>query len=634
MIRSLRARMQIGMLLGTAVAVAIFAVGTYTMIRRALIEEFDASLAVTTRALASTARIDDHRVRISFGIQAIPEFQPSEKAGYFQFWSGDEQVLRRSPSLGEGTLEAFTGEADVLAVREIALPNGRAGRAAGLRFTPAGGRPVDAALPPPAARKMAEAFPDAIIQKVRAENGGDNPVLYKVTCTQDGRDMEVRLMADGTIAQTTMPVASRQLPQVVVDTLARVAPGARIVSVWATTAHVRIEDSGPVALAVPAVSYEVELSHGREKLEARIAADGTLGEIEREDEEGEEDDDHDDDDDGEWSGKQQSRTHDAAGAVVLVVARDASALEARLASLRWVLLAAWGVAMAIALAMTAMIVRRGLKPLSTLASQIGTIREDDLGKRIPPSDMPTELAPVRHRLNELLDRLQAAFKRERRFTADAAHELRTPLAGMRTTIEVAVSRDRPADEHAQSLAECLDIAKHMQSTVECLLMLSRLDANEVTFQHDPVNLGDVIETCWQGQADQARHADLTYHNTVAPDLACLCDASHLAIIFTNLLANAVQYADRGGTINVTARAAVSQVEITVANTGCTLTAEQVSHVFERFWQGDEARSRTGVHSGLGLSLVQRIATGLGGNVSAAVDERGIFSIRLALPCAT
>jgi len=631
MMRSLRSRMQVGMLVGTAVAVAVFAVGTYTMIRQALIEEFDASLAVTTRALAAAARIDEGRVRISFGIQAIPEFQPSASAGYFQFWAEGEQVLRRSPSLGEGDLDAFSGETDELAVREVVLPSGRAGRAAGLRFGPAGGRLIDAALPPAAARRMAEAFPDATIREVRAENGGGKLVLYRARCTQDGRDMEVRLLADGTITETKTPVTERQLPRVVLDTLARVAPRARIVSARATTTQARIREGKLVRPATPSVSYDIELSRGQEKLEARIAADGTLGEMELE---GDEEEEGDDDDDDGWPDHGESRSHSAPKSVVLVVARDASRLEARLASLRWVLVAAWGAAMAFALALTALIVRRGLKPLSSLAGRIGTIRAGDLADRIPPDDLPSELAPIRDRLNELLDRLQAAFKRERRFTADAAHELRTPLAGMRSTIEVAVSRDRPAEEHAQSLADCLEIAKHMQSTVECLLMLSRLDANEVTFQHEPVALADVIEGCWQDLADEALQADLTYRNTVGPDLACLGDVQHLAMIFTNLLGNAVQYADRGGTIDVTARAAGSRVEITVANSGCGLTAEQVSHVFERFWQGDEARSRTGVHAGLGLSLVQRIAGGLGGSVSASVDERGVFSIVLSLPGTT
>lgn len=625
MLRSLRSRMQVGMLAGTAVAAAIFAVGTYTMIRRALIEEFDSSLAVTTRALAAAARIDDHRVRISFGIQAIGEFQPSRNAGYFQFWSGGEQVLRRSPSLGEGDLDAFSGEADDLMVREVTLPGARAGRAAGLRFIPADGKVADAALPPAAARRMAEAFPDAAIQKVRAENGG-KLVLYRARCTQDGRDMEVRLLADGTITETKTPVTERQFPQVVLDTLARVAPRARIVSAKATTTQARIRDDKLVRLATPSVSYDIELSRGLERLEARVAADGTLGEMERK---GKDDDEEDDDDD--WSDDGGSRSPAEPGTVVLVVARDATDLHQRLTSLGWVLTAAWGAAMAIALALTALIVRRGLKPLSALAAHIGTIREGDLGNRLPPDEMPSELAPLRDRLNELLDRLQAAFKRERRFTADAAHELRTPLAGMRSTIEVAVSRDRPAEEHARSLTDCLDIAKHMQSTVECLLMLSRLDANEVTFQHEPVALADVIDSCWQGLATKAERRDLTYLADVGPDLTSLCDAQYLAMIFKNLLGNAAEHTDRGGTIDVAARAVGGRVEISVTNTGCSLTAEQVTHVFERFWQGDKARSRTGVHSGLGLSLVQRIATGLGGSVSASVDEGGVFSIELSLP---
>ena len=118
---------------------------------------------------------------------------------------------------------------------------------------------------------------------------------------------------------------------------------------------------------------------------------------------------------------------------------------------------------------------------------------------------PSEIAPIKDRLNELLSGLQASFQRERRFTADVAHELRTPLAGIRSTIEVTLMRARASQEYQAVLSDCLGIVQNMQTMVNNLLMLARLDTRQMVFRRDRILLADLVDACWRPFAERAEH---------------------------------------------------------------------------------------------------------------------------------
>ena len=330
-------------------------------------------------------------------------------------------------------------------------------------------------------------------------------------------------------------------------------------------------------------------------------------------------------------GKYEAHARD--GPMTLVVARDTVAMDAALARLLWVLLGAGAATIALALLAIGAVVRHGLRPVNVLAARIGAIREDNPAERIASGPMPTELEPVRDRLNDLLARLAGAFRREQSFAANVAHELRTPLAGVRSTIEVAMSRKRTAGEYGEALSDCLKIAERMGAMVECLLILSRLETQQMTLSRERIGLATLIESCRQGISEKARARSLSCENTVGDELACTSDREYLAVVFANLLDNAVEYADEGGRIEISGRQAGHLVEVAVANTGCDLTGEQVSHVFDRFWRADKARSEAGVHCGLGLSLVHRAVEALGGAATATVDADGTFRVTVSLPTA-
>jgi len=317
--------------------------------------------------------------------------------------------------------------------------------------------------------------------------------------------------------------------------------------------------------------------------------------------------------------------------LTLMVARDAGDVLDQLAFLRWLLLIASFGVIILSLLIASIIVRKGLNPLNAIAAEIATITEDTLTTRITARHVPAEVVPIKNRLNDLMSRLETSFNRERQFNADVAHELRTPLAGIRSTIEVTLARNRESSEYQQALSECLEITQTMQSMVSNLLMLAGLDTRQASFHAEKVKLAEVIDSCWHSFSEKARKRNVTFDNRIDPEMTCETDRQNLSIILSNIVENAVIYADNGGNIRTTANRKDDAIEISISNTGCLLTTDQVAHVFDYFWQADASRSSVGVHCGLGLTLVRKLATALGGHVAAELQSEGIFTIRLNLP---
>jgi two-component system heavy metal sensor histidine kinase CusS len=318
---------------------------------------------------------------------------------------------------------------------------------------------------------------------------------------------------------------------------------------------------------------------------------------------------------------------------LIVVARETRDLRATLASLRAVLLVVGATAVLLSLAVLAGCVGSGLRPLGELAEQLGRMDENDLRPTLEPADVPAELAPVVLRLNDLLSRLERAFAQQKALTADVAHELRTPLAGLEATLEVALSRDRQPEAYRAAMADCLEICVQSQRIVEHLLCLARLDAGQSTVDRQSVCLRDMLQVCWAPLARQADTRRLEVAWDVDRSLALYTDAPKLRLILSNLLANAVSHADEGGRIGITARAESDGLVLSVENTGSRLSQEEAEHAFERFWRADASRGDTGVHCGLGLSLCRELAALLGASIALHSTVGGAFQVVLAFAAA-
>ncbi len=323
--------------------------------------------------------------------------------------------------------------------------------------------------------------------------------------------------------------------------------------------------------------------------------------------------------------------HGAPVAVTLVVGRETADIDRTLAQLRLVLVGVCAAAILASVGILAWFVRRGLRPVEDVAAQIGNVGEADLSARIRPADIPGELQPIVDRLNELLARLESAFKREKTFTADVAHELRTPLAGLRSTLEVSLSQQREADAHRKAMTDCLTVSRQMQQMVENLLGLARADADQLKVACEPVELGEVLRECWAPLAQRAVERGLQVEWKLAEVCNLATDRSKLQLVLHNVLDNAVAYTDEGGSVTLESHEENGRITLCVSNTGSELTPEQTEHVFERFWRGDASRRATGEHCGLGLSLCKKMMMLLGGSIAVSSTGGGTFTISIGLP---
>ena len=318
-------------------------------------------------------------------------------------------------------------------------------------------------------------------------------------------------------------------------------------------------------------------------------------------------------------------------ALTLVLARETASVDTALGRFRATLVAVGLLAMGVSAGLLWVLVRRGLRPVEGVAGQIAGLGEQDLAARVEARDAPRELGPVVDRLNELLGRLEAAFVRERRFGADVAHELRTPLAGLRSTMEVTLACPRSGPAYEASLQDSLRIAVRMQTMVEQLLALARLDAGQADVCPETVSPNRVIHDAWKPLAQQADARGLRVAWRLAEDGQMVTDPALLGLVVRNVLENAVVHAEEGGAATVETDVRPEALSVRVTNSGSRLPQAQADHVFERFWRGDAARTDAGVHCGLGLPLVKLATERLGGTVEVRSTAGGTFRITVSIP---
>ncbi|MFH1748340.1 MAG: ATP-binding protein [Planctomycetota bacterium] len=317
--------------------------------------------------------------------------------------------------------------------------------------------------------------------------------------------------------------------------------------------------------------------------------------------------------------------------VTLVVGREIVGLQDTLARVRWMLFAVGVVAVVLSSVVLAWVVRRSLKPVDDLSIQIAEVGADDLSARIGAGGVPLELAPVVERLNDLLIRLDAAFQRERRFTGDVAHELRTPLAGLRSTLELALSRERTPESYRKTVDDCLEINLQMQRMVESLLHLARADAGQLEVQREALDLPAFIRECWNPLQDKANERGLSVEWRLAESCPVETDRDKLRLVLQNVLDNAVTHVNDAGSISIALIEESGTVSLTVGNTGNKLSSQEIRHVFERFWRSDSSYPVSAGHYGLGLPLCKAVIEQLGGSIQASTTREALFVLTIRLP---
>lgn len=321
----------------------------------------------------------------------------------------------------------------------------------------------------------------------------------------------------------------------------------------------------------------------------------------------------------------------AAPVVSMTLGRDMASVDALLSRLR-VLLAVVGLAAALMMLLfVRVVVRRSLRPLEQIASEISALDTHGLSRRVEAAQIPLELVPVVRRLNELLERLHAAFERERTFSADVAHELRTPLAGIRTSMEVELSQPREAQSYRRTLSESLSLVLRMQGLVETLLQLARFDAGLIRAAPENLDLAELTRSLMGAAEPRATARGLTVHTSLEQATPVRADRALLATAIRNIVDNALSHADDRGRVRVEVTPEAGHARLRVSNSGAQMSAAELPRLFERFARGDTARAAAGDHYGLGLSLVQRISDALGCQMDVRVEPDGTFCFTLDVP---
>lgn len=303
-----------------------------------------------------------------------------------------------------------------------------------------------------------------------------------------------------------------------------------------------------------------------------------------------------------------------------------AALNALAAGLAGVSLAVWLGALVVG----RWVCRRALRPVTEMASAARAMRAEDTGSRLPPPGARGELEELHGAISGLLERLHAALGRERRFTAEASHQLRTPLGTILGQVEVALRRPRPPEEYERVLGVVRRQATELSRSVEALLFLARSDADAPPPPTEPIDLREWLPEFLGTLAARPRHGDIAFEPGPDP-LRVAAHAPLLRELVGNLIDNALKYSPPGTPVVVRAFAEGGNTVIAVEDRGPGIPPADLPHVFEPFFRSGGTAAVPG--SGLGLAVVARVAAAFGGRVTAENRPGGGARFAVALPAA-
>jgi two-component system, OmpR family, heavy metal sensor histidine kinase CusS len=274
---------------------------------------------------------------------------------------------------------------------------------------------------------------------------------------------------------------------------------------------------------------------------------------------------------------------------------------------------------------------RALKPVATITDTARAINTRSLNQRLDVPLARDELWDLSETLNMMLDRLEAAFQQVSRFTADASHELRTPVAMIRTSAEVVLRKARTAEEYRQSLVEIRAEAERMSALVEDLLTLARADRDAEPLRLHPIDLVSLLQEMADSAAHLSRSRQLRFVARL-PDHAVVVDGDpaglrRLVLILTD---NAVKYTPAPGDVEWSLTMPDGTAVFEITDTGIGIESSDLPHVFERFYRADKARSRDSGGAGLGLAIAKWIVDRHGGAIAVTSSGRGC-QLRVTIP---
>lgn len=272
-------------------------------------------------------------------------------------------------------------------------------------------------------------------------------------------------------------------------------------------------------------------------------------------------------------------------------------------------------AIAVAVLVSVFIARSGLRPLRLLASRMDAISSQRLHQRLETNELPVELIGFADAFNAMLARLDASFARLSEFSADIAHELRTPVSNLLTQTQVTLSKERSVEEYRDVLASNIEELERLSRMVSDMLFLAKTDNGQEMAIREPVDLATEVSELFEFY--EALAAEKSVALQMHGKISVAGDRAMLRRALNNLLSNAIRYTPADGTVTVSLETDAGNAVIHVTNPGTPIPASTRQRLFERFYRADTARSRDTEGAGLGLAIVKAIAEAHGGGVEVS-----------------
>jgi two-component system heavy metal sensor histidine kinase CusS len=294
----------------------------------------------------------------------------------------------------------------------------------------------------------------------------------------------------------------------------------------------------------------------------------------------------------------------------------------------WVVLAA---GLAVCVVVGYQIAHRGLRPVRLVTDTARRIEPTNLGERIEADGLPADLLDLADTFNRMLDRLERSFARLGQFSADIAHELRTPVNNLRGEVEVALGKSRTPDEYRDVLTSNLEEYGRLARLIESLLFLARAENPRTHVVRDVVDVGTELATVCDYYEAAAGEKGVKLAVAVAVPVPAHLNRTLFQRAVCNLVENAVAHTPPGGAVTLTAATTEMTTTVAVTDTGDGVPAAHLPHVFDRFYRADKARSSVARNVGLGLAIVKSIVDLHGGAVEMSSEEGRGTRVTMAFP---
>ena len=278
---------------------------------------------------------------------------------------------------------------------------------------------------------------------------------------------------------------------------------------------------------------------------------------------------------------------------------------------------------------SALLATNALRPIDRMVRRARSIGEANLADRLPHPGTVDEIGRLVETLNEMLGRLEQSFEVQRRFTADASHELRSPLSRLRAELEVTLRRPRSPGEYEETLRSCLEEVQRVQDLIEELLALARIDAQQPE-SATPVAITDIVEAAVAVVRPKAEQHGVAVAVGGLPELLVHAAPVAAKVALANILDNAVKFSPSGGRVTIAVAAAPAEAIIAVSDTGPGVSPEDAGRLFQRFFRGKASRSTDAPGVGLGLAISRALVERQGGHISvdARAETGATFSVHL------